>query len=114
MGRKPTYEELEQRVKELEKEAAERRLPQEALRESEKKYSTLVKNSLTGIYIDQDEKIVFANTKFAEIYRYPRGDLIGTESWRLVHPEDRDLTNKIRARRLKGGDAPAEYEARGL
>ena len=114
MGRKPTYEELEQRVKELEKEAAERKLPQEALRESEKKYSTLVEDSLTGIYIDQDKKIVFANTKFAEIYGYPRDDLIGMESWRLVHPEDRDLTNEIRARRLKGDDAPAEYEARGL
>jgi two-component system CheB/CheR fusion protein len=114
MGRKPTYEELEQRVKELEKETAERKLAQEALRESEKKYSTLVEDSLTGIYIDQEEKIVFANTKFAEIYRYPRDDLIGLESWRLVHPEDRDLTNKIRARRLKGDDAPVEYEARGL
>ena len=114
MGRKPTYEELEQRVKELEKEAVERKLPQEALRESEKKYSTLVEDSLTGIYIDQDEKIVFANTKFAEIYGYPRDDLIGMESWRLVHPEDRDLTNEIRTRRLKGEDAPAEYEARGL
>ena len=114
MGRKPTYEELEQRVKELEKEAAERKLPQEALRESEKKYSTLVEDSLTGIYIDQDEKIVFANTKFAEIYGCPTDDLIGMESWRLVHPKDRDLTNEIRARRLKGDDAPAEYEARGL
>jgi PAS domain S-box-containing protein len=114
MGRKPTYEELEQRVKELEKEVAERKLPQEALRESEKKYSTLVEDSLTGIYIDQEEKIVFANTQFAEIYGYLRDDLIGMESWRLVHPEDRDLTNEIRARRLKGDDAPAEYEARGL
>jgi PAS domain S-box-containing protein len=114
MGRKPTYEELEQRVKELEKETAERKLAQEALRESEKKYSTLVEDSLTGIYIDQEEKIVFANTKFAEIYRYPKGDLIGMESWRLVHPEDRDLTNEIRTRRLKGDDAPVEYEAKGL
>jgi signal transduction histidine kinase len=36
------------------------------------------------------------------------------ESWRLVHPEDRDLTNEIRTRRLKGDDAPVEYEAKGL
>ncbi|GAF80361.1 unnamed protein product, partial [marine sediment metagenome] len=114
MARKPTYEELEQRVKELEKEALEHKRVEEVLRESEEKYSKLVENSLTGIYIDQDEKIVFANNRFADIYRYPREELIGIESWRLVHPEDRSLTDKTRARRLKGEEAPPEYEARGL
>ena len=114
MARKPTYDELEQRVKELEKEALEHKRVEEVLRESEEKYSKLVENSLTGIYIDQDEKIVFANNRFADIYRYPREELIGIESWRLVHPEDRPLTDKTRARRLKGEEAPPEYEARGL
>jgi len=92
----------------------EQKLAEEALRESEKKYSTVVENSLTGIYIDQDEKIVFANNRFAEIYRYPREELMSMESWRLVHPEDRDLTKEMRTRRLKGEDALLEYEARGL
>ncbi len=114
MAGKPTYEELEQRVNELEKEALEHKRMEEVLRESEEKYSKLVENSLTGIYIDQDEKIVFANNRFADIYRYPREELIGIESWRLVHPEDRSLTDKTRARRLKGEEAPPEYEARGL
>jgi len=114
MARKPTYEELEQRVKELEKEAVEHKRVEEVLREGEEKYSKLVENSLTGIYIDQDEKIVFANNRLAGIYRYPREKLIGIESWRLVHPEDRSLTDKRRARRLKGKEVPSEYEARGL
>jgi len=92
----------------------EQKIAEEALRESEKKYSTLVENSLTGIYIDQDEKIVFANNRFAEIYRYPREELIGIESWKLVHPDDRNLTMEMRTKRLKGEDAPSEYEARGL
>ncbi len=85
-----------------------------ALRESEKKYSTLVENSLTGIYIDQDERIVFANQTLADTYGYPREELIGMESRRLVHPDDRPLTDRIRAKRLQGKKAPAEYEARGL
>ncbi len=114
MAGKPTYEELEQRVKELEKEAAERKRAEEALRESEKKYSTLVENSLTGIYIDQDEKIVFANNRFAEIYGYPGEELVGIQTWRLVHPEDRPLTDQMRTKRLSGEDTPSEYEARGL
>ncbi|HED00515.1 MAG TPA: response regulator [Proteobacteria bacterium] len=85
-----------------------------ALRESEKKYSTLIENSLTGIYIDQDGKIAFANSRFSEIYGYSREELIGMESWRLVHPEDKSLTNGIRRKRLTGEEAPSQYEARGL
>ncbi|MDQ7837388.1 MAG: PAS domain S-box protein [Thermodesulfobacteriota bacterium] len=92
----------------------ERRRAEDELRESEEKYATLVENSLTGIYIDQDGKIVFANHRFAEIYRYPREALLEIESWRLVHPEDRPLINQIRLKRLAGEEAPPEYEARGL
>ena len=92
----------------------ERKQAEEALRQSEEKYSILVEDSLTGIYIDQDEKIIFANNKFAEIYGYQKEELIGMESWKLVHPEARALTDSIRAKRLKGQEAPSEYEARGL
>jgi PAS domain S-box-containing protein len=92
----------------------ERKRAEESLRESEKKYSTLVKNSPTGIYIDQDGRIVFANNRLCEIYRYPMEELVGIASQQLVHPDDRALTDKIRAQRLKGADAPSEYEARGL
>jgi two-component system sensor kinase FixL len=114
MAKEPTYEELEQRVKELEQETAKLKRAEEALQESEEKYGTLVENSLTGIYIDQGGRIVFANRKFAEIYGYSRDELIGMESRMLVHPEDRALTDEIRAKRLKGEEAPSEYQARGL
>jgi PAS domain S-box-containing protein len=114
MGEKPSCEELEQRIKELEDELFKCRHAQETLRKSEEKYSKLVENSLTGIYVDQDEKIIFANRRLAEIYRYPYEDLVGIESWRLVHPEDRGLTSKTRAKRIRGEDAPLEYQARGL
>ena len=96
------------------RDITERKRVEEELREEEEKYSTLVESSLTGIYIDQDERVVFANNTFAEIYGYPKDELIGMETWKLVHPEDRALTNDMRARRLKGEDVPIEYEARGL
>ncbi len=92
----------------------ERKATERALGESESKYTLLVENALTGIYIDQDDKIVFANDKAAEIYGYTKEELLGIEAWKLVHPEDRPLTNRIRAKRLRGQDAPSEYEARGL
>ncbi len=98
----------QKRLKEERKEA------EKALRESEEKYSILVESSLIGIYIDQDGKIVFANKRLAEIYRYSIHELVGMESWRLVHPEDRALTDEMRTRRLGGKEVPWEYEARGL
>jgi PAS domain S-box-containing protein len=98
----------------VDKDITKRKHAEEALWHSEKKYSTLVENSLTGIYIDQDDKIVFANHRFAEIYGYSREELMALEPWRLVHPEDRPLTDQRRARRLKGEPVPSEYLARGM
>ena len=106
--------ELKSSIEQLQREITERKRAEEALRESEKKYSTLVESSLIGIYIDQDQRIVFANQTLADIYRYPREELTGLESRRLVHAEDRPLTDKIRAERLRGKKGPSEYEARGL
>jgi PAS domain S-box-containing protein len=119
------YDELEQRVQartaelarttdKLKNELTERKRAQEALRESEEKYSTVAESSLTGIYIDQNGKIVFANKTFAEIYGYSRQELVGMESWKLVHPDDRAWIDEMRTKRLKGEKAPSEYEARGL
>jgi PAS domain S-box-containing protein len=119
------YDELEQRVQartgelartteKLKSELSERKRAQEALRESEEKYSTVAESSLTGIYIDQNGKILFANKTFAEIYGYSRQELVGMESWKLVHPDDRAWIDEMRTKRLKGEKAPSEYEARGL
>lgn len=81
---------------------------------TEELYTTVVENSLTGIYIINNAKIVFANQRFADIYGYPREELIGMDSLELVHPEDRTLIRTMRQNRIEGKGAPEEYEARGL
>lgn len=85
-----------------------------ALKESENKYSSLVEDALIGVYIIKDGIIEFANDKFAAIYGYPKDELIGMQSLDLVHPEDRLLIKKMRAKRLQGEKVPSEYEIRGL
>ena len=119
------HEELENRVKQRTKELAnaneqlkreikEREKTEKELRDSETKYSTLVENSQTGIYIDQDETIVFANDNFAQMYKYPKEELLGMPSWKLSHPDDREFTDEMRSRRLRGEPVPVDYEAKGL
>ncbi|MGD8962840.1 MAG: PAS domain S-box protein [Desulfobacterales bacterium] len=85
-----------------------------ALRESELKYATLVEDAPIGVYIIQDEKIEFANDKFANIYGYSKDELIGCKSLDLVYPDDKPMVKQIRARRLEGERVPVEYESRGL
>ncbi len=41
MARKPTYEELEQKIRKLEKESARRKQAEEELRESEEEYRSI-------------------------------------------------------------------------
>ena len=50
MAKKPTYEELQQRVKELENEALERKRVYEALWKSEEKYRDIFNNAQVGIF----------------------------------------------------------------
>lgn len=106
--------ELEKINQRLRQQVVDCELAESALRDSEQKYSTLVEDALIGVYIIQSGKIVFANDKFAEIYGYPKSELIGMESLKLVHPEDRPLVREMRTKRLRGEKVPSEYEIRSL
>ena len=124
-ARKKYNRDLERRVAErtaelsttntlLRQQIRERMQIEAALIESEKKYSSLVEASLTGIYISQAGRIVFANEQFAEMHGYSRQELQDMDIMRLVHPDDRDLVRQIRAKRMQGKPVPTEYEIRGL
>ena len=57
MARKPTYEELEKRVKELEKETLAGKEAEEALRESESQKKAILEASVDRIrLVDTDNK----------------------------------------------------------
>jgi PAS domain S-box-containing protein len=92
----------------------ERIISEALVRESEKKYSTLVENALVGIYIAQEGKILFANRQYAAMHGYTPEEMVGMESWKLVHPEDRSFFRKLVQDRKLGKDAPSEYELRGI
>ena len=93
-----THDELEVRVQErtaeltrayesLKAEVFARQRMEEALRDSERKYSQVEENSLTGIFINQDGRVVFCNQRFAEMLRAPLNRIIGS-SFREIMPSD--------------------------
>jgi len=121
MGGKPTYEELRERVEELERQVALRTQEKKALmeskeasRESEKKYKTLTESSLTGIYIIQDNEFVFVNKRFADMHGYSIEEMVGREYLKFMHPEEKERIEERLSRRLRGEDVPHNYEVRLL
>ena len=58
----PSYEELEQRVKELEKEIAKSKHAKEALRDSEAELFAIYNDApITMILVDEDRRVLKAN-----------------------------------------------------
>ncbi|MEJ2657683.1 MAG: PAS domain S-box protein [Desulfobacterales bacterium] len=69
MTDKPTYEELEQRVKELEKESLKPSSLERALRESEALLKATIESTADGILVvDENGKVIHANKRFTQIW----------------------------------------------
>ncbi len=69
MATKPAYEELEQRVKELEAEAVKPKQSEEALQEAEERFRTIYEESPVGIEIyDSEGKLLHVNKACLDIF----------------------------------------------
>ncbi|MFZ2446055.1 MAG: PAS domain S-box protein [Syntrophobacteraceae bacterium] len=78
MTHKPSYEELERRVRELEREILIRKRAEEALRGSEERYRTLVDTAAEGVWvIDAEARTTYVNPQMAEMLLYPVEEMIG-------------------------------------
>lgn len=85
MAKKPTYEELKQRIKELDEEVAERKRLEAALRESEEKWGSLVDNAPNVIMIvDREGIIQYINQTVSGI---EKGEAIGSSHYSFAAPE---------------------------
>ncbi|MCD4716631.1 MAG: PAS domain S-box protein [Desulfobacterales bacterium] len=78
MTEKPSYEELEGKVKKLEKEALERNRVGGALRESEEEYQNIIENIEEGYFeVDLAGNLTFVNDSMCKIAALSRDEMVG-------------------------------------
>ncbi len=85
------------------------------LEDREAKYKILTENSLVGVYVLQDEKIIFCNNKYAEIVgEKTYKDVIGRSVYDFVHPDDIDRVREEIKKRESGKEKFSHYEIRHI
>ena len=89
-----------------------RRKAEEALRESEEQYRTLVENATEAIMIVQDGVFVFANARTSDLLGVPAEDLQGKPFGDFVWPEDRERLSANYGQRLAGEPVRDAYDLR--
>jgi len=87
---KPTYEKLNQRVKQLEKKAAIHKQVEKSLRKSEATLRSVFRAAPTGIGVVADRIIKQANERLCEMVGYSREELL-EKSARIFYPTDEEF-----------------------
>jgi PAS domain S-box-containing protein len=87
----------------------------DAFEASEKKYRSLVDNSLVGIYISWNGRILFCNEQFSAIFGYARAsDVVGLSTESLILPADAPDEKPPASHDANGGTREEERERRGV
>lgn len=86
----------------------ERKMAEDALRESEEKFRTFAEQSPNMIFINLKGKVVYANKKCEEIMGYKREEFYSPNFnfLTLIAPESRDKIKKQFERHMKGMEVP--------
>ncbi len=87
-----------------------------AFRESEDRFRDLVEGSIEGIMIHRDFKPLFVNSTYAEIFGFDNPEEVMAFDWvlELAAPHVQARAMSYAAARLRGDDAPTDYEYEGL
>ena len=96
------------------KDITEHRLAEEALRDSEERYRSLVANATDMIFIAQDGFLRFPNPATLTISGYSEEELSTLPFANIIHPEDKEMVIEKHTRRLKGEELPNIYSFRIL
>jgi PAS domain S-box-containing protein len=89
----------------------ERRRAEEALRESEELFRSIVENSHAGIFtIGDNYRFLYVNDELCQIAGLTREELVGSDFRELLGGEALELVTDRYIRRLRGEAVPSRYE----
>jgi PAS domain S-box-containing protein len=108
MSKELTYEELTQRIKELESEIDKRKQAKEALRDSEARLEALSEASFEAIFLSEKGVCLDQNKTAERIFGYTRAEAVGRHGTEWIVPEDRERVNN---KMLSGYEKPYEVTA---
>ena len=86
-----------------------RKRAEEALRESEQRYRSLVENSNQGIFVVQDGVLKYANRAGLEITGYSEQQISLAPFLALIHPDDRAMAKERHLKLLRGKEVESRY-----
>src|SRR4030042_5648039 len=111
MSKKSTYEELEQRVKELEKDADRLKQAEETLKEERDKFQQyLAIEGFIIVVLDSNQEVIFINKKGCETLGRKEEEVIGKNWYDNFVPEKiRDGVRRSFVELMKGEIEGAEY-----
>jgi len=88
-------------------------MAEKKLREREELYRTLAENSHTGIFIIQNDKIVYGNEKLRKMLGYTIEEINALEHpYKVVHPDFYRLALERYRARERGENVPESYEVK--
>ena len=91
-------------------DVTDRKQAEEHLIQSERKYATLVENSLDGIAIIKDGLIAFENSRMSKITGMSNEDAAGKTFLDFVSPGFRGVFREMYEKRFLGQDVPNDFE----
>jgi PAS domain-containing protein len=90
MIKKPTYEELEKRIQELEQAGSGRKRADEALKESEERLKALSEASFEAIFLSEKGICLDQNQAAERMFGYSRAEAVGRHGTKWIVPENRE------------------------
>jgi len=114
MAKKLSYEELERRVRALQKEAAKSKAAEEALRESEKRLSQILdRSSIPTFVIDKGHAITHYNHAMENLTGISANEIIGTrKQWMAFYAKERPILADLVVDNASGEEIARLYGTR--
>lgn len=76
-------------------------------------FRAIVEQSLIGVVVIQDGRLVYLNSRMAEIIGYDRAEITAMDSiFEFIHPDDHEIVSERIRRRLSGEETEARYRFR--